>query len=142
MQRSLQVISLSSSGIQRRLVTPNPFSSTRMRIMFTDRPAAPRWLILAGAVVLALTGLSCSPATPPNASASQPLSSGGPVAEARALPAVNEGMPIVAPADTTTPPQALIEQLSVEQEQQRFVLPEGYRIEPVLAEPAIKEPAA
>ena len=113
-----------------------------MRIMFIDRPAAPRRLALAGAVVLALAGLSCSHASLPNASASQPLSSGGPVAEARALPAVNEGMPIVAPADTTTPPQALIEQLSVEQEQQRFVLPEGYRVEPVLAEPAIKEPAA
>ena len=100
---------------------------------------------------LAIIGLSCS----------QPVqTTQAPAEVAEILPAPEPAEPLefffadkqsfhhnddgtlkVAVTDTTS--QAIpIRALSVEEQQARFVLPPGYRLEPVLTEPEIREPAA
>jgi mono/diheme cytochrome c family protein/glucose/arabinose dehydrogenase len=57
-----------------------------------------------------------------------------------AEPVVNGGRKIAPIEDYSPQPPVL--PLSPEEEQRRFVLPPGYRLDPVLTEPAIQEPAA
>ena len=93
------------------------------------------WLLLVGAVALTLAAFSCDQTT------QHPTASGGSTGPGAPIPVVNDGLAIAAPADTLTP-QPAVRQASIAQEQARFVLQPGYRIEPVLTEPAVQEPAA
>ncbi|GAB5520733.1 MAG: hypothetical protein RhofKO_29840 [Rhodothermales bacterium] len=104
-----------------------PLASLNPIMSFSSVPPRPTSVV--ALAVLLVVHLSCASSPPPTS-------------QAEAVePAINAGLSIVAPADTTTP-QSPIRQLSVAQEQARFVLPPGYRITPVLTEPHIKEPAA
>lgn len=74
------------------------------------------------------------------------LQSGAPAADAQLETAAQPSSirpPVlpIAPEDTLSAQPAVVQQ-SVQEQQERFVLPPGYRLEPVLTEPAIKEPAA
>lgn len=106
-----------------------------------NAPSPRGWLIAAGAVVVSLVGFSCAQATQTQIPAPPLQASGSPAPHEGALPAVNGGLAIALPTDTLTPQPAVL-QASVAEEQQRFVLQPGYRIEPVLTEPHVQEPAA
>jgi mono/diheme cytochrome c family protein/glucose/arabinose dehydrogenase len=85
---------------------------------------------------VSLAAASCHAARSPEPSAAPAGSAAAPAA----IPAINNGRVIAAIEDYS--PQAPILPLSPEEEQKRFVLQPGYRLEPVLTEPDILEPAA
>ena len=58
-----------------------------------------------------------------------------------AEPLINGGLEVVEITDTLSPAPPIVP-VSVEEERRRFVLQPGYRMEPVLTEPTIREPAA
>ena len=91
-------------------------------------------------IALSLTGWACSQSA---ARLTQDHAAATAQSGAAAQPIYHDstGALLVAPEDTLTP-VAPMRPYSVAAEQARFLLPPGYRIEPVLSEPAIKEPAA
>ncbi|HEX6924132.1 MAG TPA: c-type cytochrome [Longimicrobiaceae bacterium] len=78
-----------------------------------------------------LTATTCSPGAPPTPRTAARLEP----------PPVNGGRPIAPITDTISVVEPILP-ASVEEELQRFVLQPGYRLEPVLTEPVIREPAA
>lgn len=94
---------------------------------------------LAVAFTICCCVLSCTPSTEMMQSSNQP-SADTQMAPSEAADFRPPMLPID-PADTLTAQPAVVQQ-SVQEQQARFVLPPGYRMEPVLTEPAIKEPAA
>ncbi|MEZ4701243.1 MAG: discoidin domain-containing protein [Rhodothermales bacterium] len=88
------------------------------------------------AATLSLVAAACS-STP------RAMPEAAPMAASEAGPRIVGGVAGLAipPEDTVTAGPAIV-QASVDQELRRFRLPPGYRLEPVLTEPAIKEPAA
>ncbi len=101
----------------------------RVSNLFADRP---RWFATAGVAVF-VAGLSPMAGTP-GAGAGQGRGGRPAVIEA---PAADD--PANAAADLS--PRSPIVALSPEEQAKRFWLPPGYRLEPVLADPVIQEPA-
>jgi mono/diheme cytochrome c family protein len=64
-----------------------------------------------------------------------------PAPRAASTAGIASGRGVIAPEDTLTPGPAVV-QASVDEQLARFLLQPGYRLEPALTEPAIKEPAA
>ncbi|MBW3628662.1 MAG: c-type cytochrome [Gemmatimonadetes bacterium] len=121
----------------------------------------PRWPLAAvGAMTLSLTGLACYPAGTPGTGGPSQGSTGAPAA-APTSTAGQGGAPTAAavPAPTATPappnvpgaqatfwegadlsPREPVVALSTAEQRKRFVMQPGYRIEPILTEPAIEQP--
>jgi hypothetical protein len=97
-------------------------------------------LVYAAGIGLLLLGIACSRSTPPAAPDAAARQTMQEQARGAASPAINGGLSITAPTDTT--PQPAVVQASVAEELSRFYLQPGYHLEPVLTEPHIREPAA
>jgi mono/diheme cytochrome c family protein/glucose/arabinose dehydrogenase len=118
--------------------------------------ARQQWLVLIGAAVVSMSAVACrsgqgdtagSPPAPAAAPGSAVAAAPGQAAPAQAQP-VAAGAAGQAPlrrdpfegADLT--PRPPVQPLSPAEQQKHFILPAGYRIEPVLTEPAIEQPGA